>query len=141
MQKITFNHLITWLLIASPLWWAAGCYTSHQVAKVQDVQGYEIEVTTKGDITYTFSNWRSDSSGTISGKAEKIDYYDPYLGRTTKNIEQPVTIHADSIVAVRATKLDAWTTGIGIIVVAVGLVVAVAILEIVLVSRILTSMK
>jgi hypothetical protein len=68
MQCGKFRQCITWLLIASPLWWMCGCYS--EVTHLSEAVGTKIKVVTKGDKVYTFERWSSDGFGGISGNAE-----------------------------------------------------------------------
>jgi len=72
MKNRTLRSFITWLIIASPLWWTGGCYTYQKVTKLDEAVGSEIEVVTKGNNAYTFKRWSSDGSGGVSGEAECI---------------------------------------------------------------------
>jgi len=90
MRNRTFKSLITWLLIASPLWWANGCIS--EIMKPNDSGGNEIEVVTKGDSVYTFLQWAGDESGTITGTSGWVKHKDPYFGWTTSHLQKPVTI-------------------------------------------------
>ena len=50
--------------------WSAGCYSSHELTRL-DPQAYPLEVVTKGNKRYTFeSRWTTDSLGAISGVAQ-----------------------------------------------------------------------
>jgi hypothetical protein len=72
MQNRTFKDFITWLLIASPLWWTSGCLS--EIIKPSDSGENEIEVVTKGDSVYTFLQWTSDESGAITGTSGWVKY-------------------------------------------------------------------
>jgi hypothetical protein len=75
MQNKTFKNFITWLLIASPLWWTSGCYAAREYTRLQDVPIPPIEVVTKGNVVYSFERgWRHDGSGGISGKVRSGGY-------------------------------------------------------------------
>jgi hypothetical protein len=68
MENRTFKHIMIWLLIASPVWWTSGCYTTREFTKLDEVN-CEIEVVTKNKRTYTFTAWTYDSLKGISGDA------------------------------------------------------------------------
>jgi hypothetical protein len=71
MQNKTFKLLISWLLIASPLWWTTGCHTTREIAKLDEINR-EIDVVTKGNRVYTFTAWAYDSLKGISGDALSV---------------------------------------------------------------------
>ena len=92
MKNEAFKHFISWLLIASPLWWASGCIS--EIIKPNDSGENEIEVVTEGDSVYTFLQWTSDEWGAITGTSGWVKYKDPYFGWTTSHLQKPVTIPA-----------------------------------------------
>lgn len=127
MQNKTFRNLVTWLLIASPIWWISGCYTFREVAKLDEARASEreIELTTKGNSKYIFEKWSVDSSGAITGTARwpnpnyRIpDRWDPNAASgELKFREGPRRVPIDSVAAIKAEYFDtnmAVLAGVGI---------------------------
>jgi hypothetical protein len=80
MQNRTIRELVTWLIIASPLWWTSGCYTTKELTNPTQMFESpnpfpEIEVITKGNHKYVFLTWFLDTGGTITGQATLMDHY------------------------------------------------------------------
>jgi hypothetical protein len=71
MQNKTFKRFITWLLIANPLWWTSGCYTTREFTKIDEINT-ELKIVTKEDRVYTFTAWTYDSLKGISGDARWV---------------------------------------------------------------------
>jgi hypothetical protein len=123
----TFRSFITWLLIASPLWWTIGCYSFREVIKLDEAKENErnIEVTTKGNSVYIFMKWSVDSLGAITGRAK---WHNPnYMAHARWDVnaisgelqflEGPKMIPHDSVYAIKAEYYDTGMTvlaGLGI---------------------------
>jgi hypothetical protein len=73
MRNKMLKSFLSWLLIASPLWWTTGCESIRAVEKLSDAQGEEIHVLTKDKRSYTFVQWKADSAGSIRGIAKWKD--------------------------------------------------------------------
>lgn len=125
MQNGTFKSFIMWLLVASPIWWTCGCYTAREVTKVNEVEGSEIEVTTKGDNVYIFKTWKSDGCGGISGQAKWLD--PPSGGLWAEYVEGKTSLPLDSIKIVVARDPNVGLSvitalGVGVALVGVALI-------------------
>jgi hypothetical protein len=68
MHNRLFKHFISWLLIASPLWWTAGCYTRTAITNLDDAALDGLHVITNGGNHYLFHRWSWDSAGGIRGE-------------------------------------------------------------------------
>lgn len=112
MQNKNFKDIITWILIASPLWWTSGCYSTREVTKPSEAVGDYLEVTSKAGKAYYFYGWTCDSTGSISGTAGSVKYEDPYYGWTTTRIQQRVTIPADSIATIQTKTKDEFAASL-----------------------------
>jgi len=67
MQNRTFKSLVTWLIIASPIWWTSGCYSTREITRLEEAATGDLKVVTKGNNRYAFERWSVDSLGGISG--------------------------------------------------------------------------
>jgi hypothetical protein len=115
MKNRTFKHFVTWLLIASPLWWTTGCRSTREFTRLDELPRPEIEVVTKGNAVYEFTEWTYDSLMGISGESAWIDkslpvWYSRYseghisLARDSiksVTVEGKDTLPADSIDAIK----------------------------------------
>jgi hypothetical protein len=70
MKNPRFNKMSSSTLALSFTLWSVGCYSSHEVTRL-DPQSYPLEVVTKGNRRYTLERrWNTDSLGAISGDAQ-----------------------------------------------------------------------
>ena len=112
MQNRFFKHFISWLLIASPLWWTTGCYTRTEITKVDDAVLDGLHVITRGGDHYVLHRWAWDSAGGIKGegkllespwRATRISRYAPpklpldSIARTYSETEIEVTTRSDTV--------------------------------------------
>ena len=127
MQNRTFKDLIIWLLIASPLWWTCGCYSTREVTKPSEAVGDYLEVTLKDGKAYFFSSWTCDSSGTVSGLVGTVKRKDPYYGWSITPVAHAINIQADSIATIHVKTKREWaTTAMYVLVVAAGVALLIA---------------
>jgi hypothetical protein len=122
MKNRRFRNFISLLLIASPLWWTSGCYSSLQITNPADVAGTAIEITTKGNHHHTLKEWSVDSSGNISGSgAFVVPLTVRSIGGTVK--QQPSTfIPKDSIAAIHVQRVNVGSTALIVIIATAGAV-------------------
>jgi hypothetical protein len=75
IQNKTLKRLITWVVVASPLWWTNGCYTFVEITKLDEVArgNSELEITTEGNRVHVVSNWSVDSMGTVRVNSKSIN--------------------------------------------------------------------
>jgi hypothetical protein len=73
MQNSTLKELVSWLIIASSLWWTSGCYTSNDIMKSDEPRRPEILVETKSGHTISLFQGYLDSLGGISGLTDSKD--------------------------------------------------------------------
>jgi hypothetical protein len=112
-KKQMSKTIITWLLIASPLWWTYGCYSFQETTNLIEANenGRDIEVTTNGNNTYIFEfkKWTLDTEGTIWGQTKWDDssYTPPWSSHPSKYIEGNFSVPKDSIKSVAAKKPNA----------------------------------
>ena len=95
MQNRIFKRLINWLLIASPLWWTTGCYTTREITRLDEIRPV-IEVVTKGDRVYTFTAWTYDSLKGISGDARWV-VKSPRPWVDSEDLDGHITLTRDAI--------------------------------------------
>ena len=110
MQNRTLRNFITWFIIAGPIWWTCGCYTFREIAGLDELPMSSIEIQTKGNTRYTFREWRYESQGGISGKADR------HIPSTSMEFDETVTafcsLPRDSIArAYFDTKIEVTTRG------------------------------
>jgi hypothetical protein len=107
MRRKSFRKTITWLLIASPLWWIGGCYTMTNIDISAASRNQDIEVTTKSQSTYTFHEWKIDSLRTLQGTAAwKNPRYTWLSISETKYLRGRRAVPLDSIVTIRSSELS-----------------------------------
>lgn len=54
MQNRTFKSLVTWLIIASPIWWTSGCYSTREITRLEEAATGDLKVVTKGNNRHAF---------------------------------------------------------------------------------------
>jgi hypothetical protein len=151
MRKRTLKPLITWLLIASPLWWSSACYTFQNVIKLDNAKtaGRRIEVKTTGENTYIFDEWSVDSLGTIRGRAKwpnpnyRIqERWDPniIIGET-KYLEGPQTVFKNNIATIKAESIDGDATAVSILEALPVVAVVVGLVSIVLICHMASHLE
>jgi hypothetical protein len=121
MNNLMLRTVITWLLIACPLWWTTGCYSFVEITRIDTAeQGkHDLEITTKGHRVYVLSEWSVDSMGTIRGKTNSDnpsyrvpERWDPAasISGEPKYVETPLCVPADSVSTMRAEQLNTAQT-------------------------------
>jgi hypothetical protein len=125
MKNRTFRSIITLLIIASPLWWTSGCYTTKEVTRLSEEEGSAIEVVTKRNNVYVFKTWTHDGYGSISGEANWIDPSSPRWSPTY--LHGTIALPSDSINIIITKKVntsqrDLAMVGVGFVVLGVVLV-------------------
>ena len=113
MKKNTSRKLVTWLLVASTIWWTSGCYTMREIEKLSDAGGRDIEVSTKGHNSYTLHEWTVDTLGTIRGNVVNPAFrsvYDRGSGVTVSSGEPmylgQYSLPRDSVATMRAEAIN-----------------------------------
>jgi hypothetical protein len=113
MQNKTLKHLITWLVIANPLWWTSGCYTVSNVEKLDKSGRFELVVSTKGKSRYDFRTWSVDSIGSIKGAGTR-SVYDTFRGE--RRFDQGTfSIPRDSISSIGEKHFDVGLTLLAVV--------------------------
>jgi hypothetical protein len=134
MQNTTLRHLVTWLLIASPLWWTCGCYSFLEInfPRESTQEARALKVTTKGQLTYVFSDWTIDSLGNIRGKTIQSNpsYMTPHWWDLSNNVTKEPEylileqrVWADSIAEVKGEYFDLAETVLAGLGIATGVVI------------------
>jgi hypothetical protein len=73
MRPNCVHTFVTWLIIASPLWWIGGCSSTRLAGNlVAEDPNNSIEVRTKSRCTYELSTWKLDERGNIAGEGMQV---------------------------------------------------------------------
>jgi hypothetical protein len=136
MNKRRFRIVVTMILIASPIWWTSGCYSSYQITSPGEAADTPIEITTKGNNHYAFAEWTADSSGNIRGFAPFVVPVAVRSGGGTITQQQPVQIvPKDSIAAIHVQRVNVGATILTAILTTAAAVAGAALLFIISVIR------
>jgi len=115
MKSRRFRSFISLLLIASPLWWTSGCYTSHQITNPADAVGTPVEITTKGGNHHTLVEWSVDSSGNILGSGAFVVPLTVQSAAGTVKQQPSTFIPKDSIAAIHVQRVNGAMTVLAVI--------------------------
>lgn len=123
MKNRRFRKLVTMFLIASPIWWTTGCYSSYQATGPADVSGTPIQITTKGNNHYAFAEWTVDSSGNIRGYAPFVMPVSVRPADDNIKLQLPLQlIPKDSIAAIHVQQVNVGATVLTLILTTAGVI-------------------
>ena len=97
MQNKTFKHFISWLLIASPLWWSTGCYSTREFIKQDEPGECNVCVVTKGGRSLELSEASFDSRGSVCGVVLKEASAPSASANTASREKARLTLPLDSL--------------------------------------------
>ena len=122
LKKASIPFHMAWILVCT-----AGCYSSREITNPVDAGGSHLEIVTKGNCRYIYSEWTSDSLGGMTGTAKwpnpayslprsKWDSQVITPG-TPKYVEGMISLPKDSIAAMSTEELNIPLTalaGVGV---------------------------